>query len=44
MVNDFSIVDIQSAIITYRWLSGKLWYLQHNCVEDTIVYHSDSDI
>ena len=20
------------------WLSGKLWYLQHNCVGDTIVY------
>ena len=26
------------------WLSGKLWYLQHNCVGDTIVYHWDSDI
>ena len=24
---------------TYRWLSGKLWYLQHSCVGDTIVYH-----
>ena len=23
-------------------LSGKLWYLQHNCVGDTIVYHQDS--
>ena len=22
-----------------RWFSGKLWYLQHNCVGDTIVYH-----
>ena len=27
----------------YPWLSGKLWYLQHNCVGDTIVYHSASD-
>ena len=26
-----------------RWLSGNLWYLQHNCIGDTIVYHSDSD-
>ena len=25
--------------ILYRCLSGKLWYLQHNCVRDTIVYH-----
>ena len=24
---------------TYCWLSGKLRYLQHNCVGDTIVYH-----
>ena len=23
----------------YRCLSGKLWYLQHNCVRDTIVYN-----
>ena len=23
-------------------LSGKLWHLQHNCVEDTLVYHEDS--
>ena len=23
----------------YSCLSGKLWYLQHNCVGDTIVYH-----
>ena len=23
----------------HRCLSGKLWYLQHNCVGDTIVYH-----
>ena len=24
--------------------SGKLWYLQHNCVGDTIVYHWNSGI
>ena len=24
--------------------SGKLWYLQHNCVGDIIVYHWDRDI
>ena len=24
---------------SYHWLSGKLWYLQHNCVGDTIDYH-----
>ena len=28
----------------FRCLSGKLWYLQHNCVGDTIVYHRDSDL
>ena len=28
----------------HRWLSGKLWYLQHSCVGDTIVYHSASDM
>ena len=28
----------------YRCLSGKLWYLQHNCVWDTIIYHQASDI
>ena len=30
-------------ISLYRCLSGKLWYLQHSGVGDTIVYHSDSD-
>ena len=25
--------------VTVRCISGKLWYLQHNCVGDTIVYH-----
>ena len=34
---------------TSQWLnqychSGKIWYLQHNCVGDTIVYHDDSNI
>ena len=24
---------------SYCCISGKLWYLQHNCVGDTIVYH-----
>ena len=24
--------------------SGKLWYLQHSCVEDTIVYHWNSNV
>ena len=24
---------------TYRCLRSKLWYLQHNCIGDTIVYH-----
>ena len=27
-----------------RRLSGKLWYLQHICVGDTVVYHSPSDM
>ena len=27
------------AYIQHRRLSGKLWYLQHICVGDTIVYH-----
>ena len=22
-----------------HWVSGKLWYLQHSCVGDTIAYH-----
>ena len=29
--------------IWFCWASGKLWYLQHNCVWDTIVYHLPSD-
>ena len=35
---------ISSSWRIYRWLSGKLWYLQHNCVGDTIVYHYGSDM
>ena len=31
-----------SITIKNCWLSGKLWYLQHNCVGDTIVYHKGS--
>ena len=31
-------------ITSHRWLSGELWYLQHNCVGDTIVYHLASDL
>ena len=27
-----------------HWLSGKLWYLQHNCVGDTTVYHQASKV
>ena len=30
--------------LPYTSLSGKLWYLQHNCVGDTIVYHWASSI
>ena len=29
---------------SYRCRSGKLWYLQHSCVGDTIVYHYGSDM
>ena len=30
--------------ISFRCLNGKLQYLQHNCVGDTIVYHWYSDL
>ena len=30
--------------ILFHCLCGKLWYLQHNCVGDTIVYHLDMDL
>ena len=33
---------LQASFVTIRsfpWLSGKLWYLQHGCVGDIIVYH-----
>ena len=26
------------------WLSGKLWYLQHNSVRNTLVYNYDSKL
>ena len=28
----------------YRCHSDKLWYREHNCVGDTIIYHSGSNI
>ena len=28
-----------ACIYIYRWVSGKLWHLQHNGIGDTIVYH-----
>ena len=37
-IDDMFVVCV-SRIRTDRWFSGKLWYLQHNCVGDTIVYH-----
>ena len=41
--NNAGISDSSSWIerqgLIYRLLSGKLRYLQHNCVGDTIVYH-----
>ena len=33
------IVKIERDKLIYCSLSGKLWYLQHNFVGDTIVYH-----
>ena len=29
---------------SYRWLSGKLCYLQHNCAGNTIEYHLESEM
>ena len=29
--------------VWFRWLSGKLWYLQHISVGDTIVFHLAND-
>ena len=37
-------VQIPSVLFLYRCLRGKLWYLQHNCDGDTIVYHLTADI
>ena len=33
------IVSTQRLKVIYCWLNDKLWYLQHSCVGDTIVYH-----
>ena len=33
-----------SFITLTRCLGGKVWYLQHSCVGDTIVYHWDSEL
>ena len=35
----FSQSNDPDACVSVRCLSGKLWYLQHNHVGDTIVYH-----
>ena len=34
----------QNQNTTLHWFSGKLWYLQHNCIGDNIVYHSASHL
>ena len=34
-----NVTTYYSLMITYRCLSGKLWYPQHSGVGDTIVYH-----
>ena len=39
-----TLVNGYGRIWSYRWLSGKLWYLQHICVGDTIVYRWTSDM
>ena len=31
-------------VVLSRCLSGKLWYLEHSRVGDTIVYHEDSKL
>ena len=35
----FSLFGIIPCYNIYQSLIGKLWYLQHHCVGDTIVYH-----
>ena len=37
-------IDYKCVNPIFHWLSGKLWYLQHSCVGDTIVYHWDSNL
>ena len=34
----------QFFVASYCCLSGKLWYLQYNCVGDTRVYHKANDV
>ena len=36
--------SIPSTQVWNHWLYDKVWYLQHNCVGDTIVYHEASKI
>ena len=38
-VSTGNVKQIILVILSYRWFSSKLWYLQHNCFADTIVYH-----
>ena len=40
----FSTLDSTDEQKPHHCLSGTLWYLQHNCVGDTIVYHKASNI
>ena len=35
---------MQNQNTTLLWFSGKLWYLQHNCTGDNIVYYSASNL
>ena len=36
--------QVDLSCLTDHCLGGKLWYLQHNCFGDTIVYHLASEI
>ena len=40
----FSTLDSTDEQKPHHCLSGKLWYLQHNCVGDNLVYHKASNI
>ena len=35
---------IHREMVPFRYLSGKLWYLQHNCVGDNIVFTAKTEI